>query len=138
MLLRAALPSRDVLAGCSRDGTGFFTPGTTSSMRNAYDHAAQAGDLAEHLRIVAGEIQELIVANLDLRMNRVMKVLTAVTVIFIPLSFVTGVYGMNFEFMPELHWRYGYAAVLVLLAAIAVGSSIASGASAGCVLDSDD
>ena len=123
LLLRAALPSRDVLAGCGRESGTFLTPAVQPSLRNAHDHAAQAADLAEHLRVVAGEIQELIVANLDLRMNRIMKVLTAVTVIFIPLSFITGVYGMNFEFMPELHWRLGYP--LVLLALLLVAAWIA-------------
>jgi magnesium transporter len=120
LLLRAALPTRDVFTSAVRESSNFFTPEVVPYMRDVFDHAAQVVDLAQHHRQAASDIQELIVANLDLKMNQVMKVLTAVTVIFIPLSFVTGLYGMNFKHMPELEWTWGYPAVLVLLAAIAV------------------
>jgi magnesium transporter len=120
IILRAALPARDVFTSAVRESSGFFTPAVAPYMRDVFDHAAQVVDLAQHHRQAASDIQELIVANLDLKMNMVMKVLTAVTVIFIPLSFVTGVYGMNFKHMPELEWTWGYALVLGLLALIAM------------------
>jgi magnesium transporter len=115
VLLRAALPSRDVLASCAREHPGYFLPETQPYIRDVFDHLAQVSELAQHHRQAAVDIQELIVANLDLRMNQVMKVLTAVTVIFIPLSFITGLYGMNFKAMPELDWRWGYPLVLALI-----------------------
>lgn len=118
ILLRAALPSRDVLASCDRECTAYIQPETRPFMRDVQDHLAQIVELAEHHRAAAVDIQELIVANLDLRMNQVMKVLTAVTVVFIPLSFVTGIYGMNFERMPELAWPFGYPLLLGLLAGV--------------------
>jgi magnesium transporter len=121
ILLRAALPTRDVFASAVREGSGFFTPEVVPYVRDVFDHAAQVVELAQHHRQAAGDIQELVVANLDLKMNQVMKVLTAVTVIFIPLSFVTGLYGMNFKNMPELDWKWGYPIVLGLLALIAIG-----------------
>lgn len=122
ILLRAALPSRDVLASCDRECTSYFQPDTRPFVRDVQDHLAQIVELAEHHRSAAVDIQELIVANLDLRMNQVMKVLTAVTVVFIPLSFVTGVYGMNFVHMPELEWKYGYGLLIALL--LGVGLTI--------------
>jgi magnesium transporter len=115
ILLRAALPSRDVLASADRECSSYFLPETRPFVRDVHDHLAQIVELTEHHRSAAVDIQELIVANLDLRMNQVMKVLTAVTVVFIPLSFVTGIYGMNFEHMPELHWEHGYLFLLALL-----------------------
>lgn len=120
ILLRAALPSRDVLASCDRECASYFLPETRPFMRDVQDHLAQIVELAEHHRAAAVDIQELIVANLDLRMNQVMKVLTAVTVVFIPLSFVTGVYGMNFQNMPELEWSFGYPLLLAFLFGIAL------------------
>jgi magnesium transporter len=115
ILLRAALPSRDVLASCDRECTSYFLPETRPFMRDVHDHLAQIVELAEHHRSAAVDIQELIVANLDLRMNQVMKVLTAVTVVFIPLSFITGIYGMNFEHMPELGWKWSYPFLLAVI-----------------------
>jgi len=119
ILLRAALPTRDVFSSAVRESSGFFTPDVAPYVRDVFDHAAQVVDLAQHHRQAASDIQELVVANLDLKMNQVMKVLTAVTVIFIPLSFVTGLYGMNFKHMPELEWTWGYPLVLGGLALIA-------------------
>ncbi len=118
VLLKAALPSRDVLSSCAREHSDFFTPDTQPYMRDVHDHLSQISELAQHHRQAAVDIQELIVANLDMRMNQVMKVLTAVTVIFIPLSFITGFYGMNFKHMPELEWEWGYPAVIALILAI--------------------
>ncbi|MCC6405563.1 MAG: magnesium/cobalt transporter CorA, partial [Planctomycetes bacterium] len=122
ILLRAALPSRDVLASCDRECTSYFLPETRPFLRDVQDHLAQIVELAERQRSTAVDIQELVVANLNLRMNQVMKVLTAVTVVFIPLSFVTGVYGMNFVHMPELEWKYGYGMLIALL--LGVGLTI--------------
>lgn len=121
-LMRAALPSRDVLSSCARKEPGFFTADSLAHMRDVLDHAAQIVELVEHHRQAALDIQELALSGLDVRMNQVMKVLTAVTVIFIPLSFVTGLYGMNFDHMPELGWRYGY--LIVLLGLLTLGGTI--------------
>ena len=76
-----------------------------------YDHLARLSNLAESTRDLAGSTIETHLALVNNRMNEVMKILTIMSSIFIPLSFIAGIYGMNFEFMPELSWRYGYVMV---------------------------
>jgi magnesium transporter len=66
-------------------------------------------------------LMDIYINTLNTRMNEVMKVLTIISTIFIPLTFLVGVYGMNFEFMPELHWKYGYAYVWILMLLIVIG-----------------
>ena len=75
--------------------------------------------MVETDRELAGGLMDIYISSLSQRLNEVMKVLTIIATIFIPLTFVAGVYGMNFRRMPELEWRYGYPLVMVLMAAMA-------------------
>jgi magnesium transporter len=90
--------------------------------RDVYDHLARLANLAESTRDLAGSTIETHLALVNNRMNEIMKILTIMSSIFIPLSFIAGIYGMNFEYMPELSWRYGY--VMVWCIFIIVGGGL--------------
>jgi magnesium transporter len=83
------------------------------------DHAIQAIELLEINREMVSEMVEIWLSSVSNKLNEVMKVLTVVTTVFIPLNLIAGVYGMNFKHMPELEWRWGYPAALLLMAAVA-------------------
>ena len=83
--------------------------------------AAEVIETIETFREMVSGIRDIYLSSISNRMNEIMKVLTIIATIFIPLSFVAGVYGMNFRVMPELQWRWGYPAALLLMAGIALG-----------------
>jgi len=89
-------------------------------IRDIYDHTIQIMDAIDTWRDVLNGIFDLYLSQLSFRMNNVMQVLTIISTIFIPLTFLAGVYGMNFQNMPELGWRYGYYAVWGLMLLIAL------------------
>jgi magnesium transporter len=125
-LWRHATTLREVALTVSRDEFRHFGDETRLHRHDAVDHITHAVDLASHYRDIITDMRGLIVNTMDLSMNRAMRLLTAVSTIFIPLSFVAGVYGMNFDTsspynMPELGWKYGYPGSLVLMAGIGVG-----------------
>lgn len=88
------------------------------------DHLIQVLDYMDSHRDLSAELKENYLSNLNFKMNQVMKLLTIITTIFIPLSFVAGIYGMNFLYMPELQWRYGYFGVLILMLFMIIGMLI--------------
>jgi magnesium transporter len=96
------------------------TDETRIYLRDAYDHTIQLLDLLETYRELGSDLRDLYLSSVSTRMNEIMKVLTIISTIFIPLTFIVGLYGMNFEFMPELHWRFGYASVWVVMAALVI------------------
>ncbi|MSR35236.1 MAG: magnesium/cobalt transporter CorA [Gemmatimonadetes bacterium] len=118
---RAIWPLRDVLAGLLRTESELVSESTRVYFRDVHDHAVQVVDAVETLRDVVGGMIEIYLAQVSLRTNEVMKVLTMMASIFIPLTFIAGVYGMNFEFMPEIQARWGYPVVLGVMAAVAIG-----------------
>jgi magnesium transporter len=87
-------------------------------LRDVYDHTVQVIDTIESFRDVLSGLSDLYLSTVSNRMNEVMKVLTIMATIFIPLTFIAGIYGMNFEFMPELKWRWSYPALWGLLIVI--------------------
>ena len=91
---------------------GFFTPEEQRGFHMLEKRLARLRDEAQLLREYCLQVRELFQAELDIRQNRIMKILTIVTTVFLPLSLVAGWYGMNFTGMPELHWAYGYPAVI--------------------------
>ena len=117
--IRVALPMRELVNALRHEAHGYFKPQTLPFLADLRDHAQGIVELSAHYRDLGTDVRELIHGALNLRMNQIMRLLTAVTAVFIPLSFVTGLYGMNFEHMPELNWRYGYFLVLGVLLAIA-------------------
>ena len=121
LLRRAAWPEREVLAALQREETTLVTPVVKPFLRDAYDHSIQVLEILETYRELAGSMLDVYLSSLSHRMNEVMKVLTIIATIFIPLTFIAGVYGMNFEHMPELGWRWAYPAVLTVMAVLGVG-----------------
>ncbi|NTV90944.1 MAG: magnesium and cobalt transport protein CorA, partial [Clostridiales bacterium] len=89
-----------------------------------YDHIIQVMDTAETYRDILSGMVDIYLSTMSNRLNEIMKVLTIISTIFIPLTFMAGVYGMNFRYMPELEWRWGYfglLAIMAVLAAVMVG-----------------
>ena len=119
-LRRAIWPVREVMAQLHRSDHPLVREETRPYLRDAYDHAVQALDIVESLRDLLSGVMDLYMTTLSTRMNEVMKVLTVVSTIFIPITFISSVYGMNFVDMPELHWRYGYPATLGVMLVLAV------------------
>ena len=93
-------------------------------MRDLYDHTVQIIDLVETFRDILGGMHDTFLSSVSNRMNEVMKVLTVIATIFIPLTFITGVYGMNFLNMPELQWHWGYYLIWGIMITIGVGMSV--------------
>jgi len=109
LLVRRALwPMREVLSKMQREPHECFSELTQTYIRDVYDHAVQAIDIVETYREVATGLTETYMTSMSNRMNEIMKVLTIMGTIFIPLTFLAGVYGMNFHHFPELDWPYAY------------------------------
>ena len=126
VLRRAAWPQREVVSSLERTEPPLVRPETRLFLRDCYDHTIQVMDMLETYRDLASGMLDVYLSSVSNRMNEVMKVLTVMASIFIPLTFVVGLYGMNFDprasrwNMPELEWAYGYPAVWALMLAIVV------------------
>jgi magnesium transporter len=110
-LQRILSPQRELLGRLATNEYRVIPAPVRIYFRDVYDHLARLANLAESTRDLAGSTIETHLALVNNRMNEVMKILTIMSSIFIPLSFIAGIYGMNFEYMPELSWRYGYVMV---------------------------
>lgn len=121
VLRKAAWPSREVVAALERDEAELIDARTAPFLRDLYDHIVQTIETTETLRESASGLLDLYLSSISQRTNEVMKVLTVMATIFIPLTFLVGVYGMNFYYMPELQWRWGYPALWLLMIACAAG-----------------
>ena len=108
LMRRAMWPMREVLQKMQREPHECFSEITRTYIRDVYDHAIQIIDIVETYREVATGLTETYMTATSNRMNEIMKVLTVMGSIFIPLTFLAGVYGMNFHHFPELDWRWGY------------------------------
>ena len=124
VIRRVGWPQREALGELAREPSAFFSDASRVYLRDAEQHIRQIVELADSSRELAGLATEIYLSQVGQRTNEVMKVLTLVSSIFIPLTFIVGVYGMNFDFMPELHWKLGYPIVLFVMAAVAIGFSI--------------
>ena len=122
-LRRVVWPYRDVVNTLIRDESTFITDETRLYLRDCYDHVVQIMEIVETYREVSSSLLDVYLSRASHRLNEVMKVLTVFAAIFIPLSFITGIYGMNFTNspwnMPELDLPFGYPLVLLLMAGIA-------------------
>jgi magnesium transporter len=126
-LRRAIWPLRELLNTLNRESTPYIQPETRVFLRDCSDHVSQLLDMIEVDREVTATLLDLHLSSLSARMNEIMKVLTIIATIFIPLGFFVGLYGMNFDpdvspyNMPELHWRYGYFYSLAVMTTMALG-----------------
>jgi hypothetical protein len=127
MTLRRALwPTRDVLHALGREPTPFVGDHARTHFRDCYDHTMELLDLMESYREIGADLRDIYLASLNNRMNDVMKVLTVIATIFMPLTFITGYYGMNFDTnspwnMPLLRFRYGGLCAAAIMVATTVG-----------------
>jgi len=119
-LRKSVWPLREVISSLERSETDLIKKTTGIFFRDIYDHTIQVIDTVETYRDMLSGMLDIYLSSVSNRMNEVMKVLTIIATIFIPLTFIAGVYGMNFEFMPELKWRWGYSAILAVMLGIGV------------------
>lgn len=119
-LRKSVWPLRDLVNKLERSDSKLISSKTRIYFRDIYDHSIQIIDTVETFRDMASGMLELHLSSISNRLNEVMKVLTIFSTIFIPLTFIVGVYGMNFRYMPELEWRSGYFILLGVMTAVAV------------------
>jgi len=119
VLRKANWPLREVLNRLDRGESDLIAKETEAYLRDVYDHTVEVMDTVETQREMLGELAELYLSSTSNRLGEVVKVLTVISTIFMPLTFIAGIYGMNFDSMPELRTPLGYPAVLLLMAAIA-------------------
>ena len=112
---------REVVSFLQRAEHSLIRKNTTVYLRDVYDHTVQVVETLETFRDMASGMLDLYLSTVSNKMNEVMKVLTIFAAIFIPLTFIAGVYGMNFDFMPELRWRLGYPVWWVFTISMALG-----------------
>jgi magnesium transporter len=117
-LRKSVWPVREVVNSLERGESPLINESTGIYLRDVYDHTIQIIDTVESYRDMLSGMLDVYLSIISNKMNEVMKVLTIFAAIFIPLTFVAGVYGMNFSFMPELGWQWGYFGVLLVMAAI--------------------
>ena len=120
-LRKAVWPLREVAAALERGDSPLIAQTTRVYVRDVYDHTIQVMDMIETYRDMLTGMFDIYLSSLSNRMNEVMKFLTVIGTIFMPLTFIVGVYGMNFQFMPELGWRWGYFSVMLIMSGIAGG-----------------
>lgn len=133
-LRRFVWPERDVINSLMHDDSGMISKQTKVFLRDCYDHTVQSMDLIESYRDEVSGLLDMYLSVVGMRTNEIMRVLTVISSIFIPLTFVAGVYGMNFAHevdgktlpfnMPELYWPHGYVGCLLVMAVIAIGQVI--------------
>lgn len=121
VIRRSIWPVRDVVQTLIRSDASFLHPETRPFLRDIHDHAVQAIETVEILHDLASGLMELHLSTVGNRTNEVMKVLTIMATLFIPLTFIVGIYGMNFRHMPELDSRWGYPAVWALMIGVVAG-----------------
>jgi magnesium transporter len=120
VLRRSIWPLRELAGAMQREEVGLVSQQTRVYLRDVYDHTIQIIDTIESFRDIVSGMLDLYLSSISNRMNAVMKVLTIIATVFIPLTFVAGIYGMNFKHMPELEWRWGYPVVLLVMLALAL------------------
>jgi magnesium transporter len=121
VIRRAVWPLREALGQLYRGEIKRVNEETQLFLRDVYGHCVQVIDTVETLREVLSSTLDLYMSGVSNKMNEVMKVLTIIATIFIPLSFFAGLYGMNFDYMPELHVRWAYPTLLGAMALVAGG-----------------
>ena len=119
LLRKWVWPLREVVNSLARGDFTAVQETTRVYLRDVHDHAVQVIETIEIFRDMLSGMLDIYLSSVNNRLTGVMKVLTIIATIFMPLTFLAGVYGMNFKFMPELQWRWGYPFALVLMATIA-------------------
>jgi magnesium Mg(2+) and cobalt Co(2+) transport protein (corA) len=118
-LHKAVWPLRDVLSSLERGESDLMNDTTTIYIRDLYDHVVQVMDTTETIRDILSSMLDIYLSSTSNRMNEIMKVLTIISTVFMPLSFIVGLYGMNLKNMPELNWPYMYPVLWLVMVTIA-------------------
>jgi len=118
-LRKSVWPLRELIGGVEKSESPVVKKSTMKYLRDVYDHTIQIIDTVETFRDMLSGLHDTYLTVISNRMNEIMKVLTIIATLFIPLTFIAGIYGMNFEFMPELKWRLGYLVVWIIILVIA-------------------
>ena len=121
---KSVWPLREVISSVERGESDLIRESTGIYLRDVYDHTIHVIDTIETFRDLLSGLLDLYISSVSNKMNEIMKVLTIIATIFIPLTFIAGVYGMNFRYMPELEWRFGYPMTLMVMLIIGVGMTI--------------
>ena len=119
-LRRSVWPLREVIGSIERGESSLIKGSTNIYLRDVYDHTIQVIDTIETFRDILSGMLDIYLSSVSNRLNAVMKVLTIIATIFMPLTFIAGIYGMNFKYMPELEWRLGYPVILLTMVSIGV------------------
>ena len=114
-------PIRELINGIRKGDYSLIKESTEIFFRDVYDHTIQIIDTIESYRDILSGMTDLYLSTISHKMNEVMKVLTIIATIFIPITFIAGIYGMNFKYMPELEWRWGYFSVWLIMCVLIVG-----------------
>ena len=120
-LRRQVWPTREILNTMVKEESPFITDATKIFFRDVYDHTIQVIDTLESFRDLASGMLDVYLSTISNRMNEIMKVLTIIATIFIPMTFIAGIYGMNFKYMPELQWHWAYPVLWLILICLFVG-----------------
>ena len=120
-LRKAVWPLREVISSLERGESKLIRKQSKPYFRDVYDHTIQVVDMVETMRDMNTGMFDMYLSSISNKMNEVMKVLTIIATIFIPLTFIAGIYGMNFNYMPELKWQWGYFAVWGVMALLFIG-----------------
>jgi len=118
---KSVVPLREALNQFIRSESDLIDSRTEAYLRDVYDHTIQVVESADTMRDILGGLQDLYISEISLKMNKIMQFLTIVTAVFVPLSFLTGLYGMNFEVIPELKYKNGYFVLWAVMITITVG-----------------
>jgi magnesium transporter len=119
-LRKGISPLREVVSRFMKSEHNLITPNTALFIRDLYDHTIQSMELVESYRDTLAGMQDLYLSEISFKMNAVMQMLTIISTIFIPLTFLAGIYGMNFDNIPELHHEYGYFILLGVMGTVAL------------------
>ncbi|HLB72327.1 MAG: magnesium/cobalt transporter CorA [Candidatus Methanoperedens sp.] len=119
-LRKSVWPLREVVNGLQRGESLLIHKTTRIYLRDIYDHTIEVIDIIEGLRDTVSRMLDIYLSSISNKLNEIMKVLTIIATIFIPLTFIAGVYGMNFEYMPELKWLWGYPVIWIIMTAIGI------------------
>lgn len=119
---KSIAPLREAIGLFAKSDSDLIEEGTSFFVRDIYDHTVQVMDVVETYRDMLNSLQDLYLSEVSFKMNQVMQVLAVITTVFVPLSFLAGLYGMNFEHIPELHFKNGYYILLGVMFCVAMGS----------------
>jgi magnesium transporter len=120
-LRKALYPLRDAVSKILKGESSFIKEENMPFYSDLYDHIVHLIDSVDTYRDLTASLLDMHWNAMNSKMNEVMKVLTVISTIFIPLTFIVGVYGMNFDFMPGLHWRWGYTSIWVIMIVVVLG-----------------